>query len=253
MADAGLPPDDWQRALLADDSRQTLLLCARQTGKSTGTAFTAIREALLKAGRTVLIISPSLRQSGEMLRKVLDGLNALGRPVGVTAESATKLELANRSRVLSLPGTEVTVRGFSADLLVVDEAARVPDALLAGIRPMLAATGGRFVALSSAWSRSGWYYEAFVNGGAAWTRFSVTASACPRISKEFLAQERKLLGERWYRMEYENVWGDDVAAVFSSTDIRAAMSDTVTPLFGPPAPTVGTPAATSGDVKPLFV
>ena len=57
-------------------------------------------------------------------------------------ESAAALTLANGSRVLSLPGSEATVRGYAADFLIVDEAARVPDELLAGIRPMLAATGG---------------------------------------------------------------------------------------------------------------
>src|SRR5262245_49011878 len=76
MRDSGLSADPWQAELLRSQSSRTLLLCARQVGKSTATAFMAIREALLTPGSTVLVISPTLRQSGELLRKVLTGLNA---------------------------------------------------------------------------------------------------------------------------------------------------------------------------------
>jgi hypothetical protein len=51
----------------------------------------------------------------------------------------TKLELANGSRILSLPGSERTVRGYAAaDLVVIDEATRVDDELISAVRPMLA-------------------------------------------------------------------------------------------------------------------
>jgi hypothetical protein len=97
---------------------------------------------------------------------------------------------------------------------------------------MLAATGGRFVALSSAFAKSGWFYDLWnVGKGENWLRVSVKAYDCPRISHEFLEEERKLLGERWFAMEYLNVFGDDIAAVFSSEDIQAALSNDVKPLF----------------------
>jgi hypothetical protein len=236
MTDAGLAPDPWQGDLLRADAGKALLLCARQVGKSTACAYLALRTALLTPGITCLIVSPSLRQSGEMLRKVSGGLAALGRPVGVANESASALALANGARVLSLPGSEATVRGFSAGLLIVDEAARVPDGLLAGVRPMLAATGGRFVALSSAFAASGWFYDLWTAGGPGWLRLSVTADACPRISPAFLAEERAILGPRWFAMEYMNEFQDDVAAVFSGDDIRAAVSADVAPLFGGAGP-----------------
>jgi hypothetical protein len=45
----------------------------------------------------------------------------------ILAESVTRLELANGSRIVSLPGTEGTIRGYAAaSLIVIDEAARVP-------------------------------------------------------------------------------------------------------------------------------
>src|SRR5579884_3681465 len=131
MADAGMPPDPWQRDLLMSAARHLLLLCSRQAGKSQTAAALALRQALLVPGSLVLLLSPTLRQSGELFRdKVLRLFTGLGRPVATTQESALQMTLVNGSRIVSLPGEEQTIRGYSGvALLVIDEAARVPDDL----------------------------------------------------------------------------------------------------------------------------
>ena len=202
MTRAGLAPDPWQQQVLTSTMAQMLLLCTRQAGKSTVAAALAVRAALLQAGALVLVLSPSLRQSGELFRKVLGHFNALGRPVPVTGESALRVEFANGSRVVSLPGDEGTIRGFSGvTLLIIDEAARVMDDLYFAVRPMLAVSRGRLVALSTPFGQRGWFYDAW-QSNEAWERVRVTANECPRITEEFLAGERRTLGERWYRQEY---------------------------------------------------
>src|SRR5262249_47539917 len=91
-------------------------------------------------------------------------------------------------------GTEGIVRSFSAGrLLVIDEAARVEGGLFASVRPMLAVSRGRLVALSSAWAKQGWFFEAWT-GKADWHRVKVTAARCPPISPEFLAEELEAIG-----------------------------------------------------------
>jgi hypothetical protein len=178
------------------------MLAARQAGKSQVAAALALRVALLRRRALVLLLSPSLRQSAELFRKVLDLFGALRRPVGVRAESALRLELANGSRVLSLPESERTVRGFSAvNLLVADEASRISDDLYRAIRPMLATSGGALVALSTPFGRRGWFFRAW-DEEPDWRRVRVKAEECPRISREFLEEERRTLGERYYSQEY---------------------------------------------------
>jgi hypothetical protein len=181
----------------------------------------------------VLILSPTLRQSGEMFRdKVLRLYRALGRPVPARGETALTLTLANGSRVLSLPGEEGTTRGFSGvALLVIDEASRVSDELYAAVRPMLAVSGGRLLALSTPFGKRGWFYECW-ESGAGWGRVQITAEQCPRITPQFLAEEWQALGERWYRQEYLCSFEDVVDAVFSYEDIQAALSAEAKPLFG---------------------
>src|SRR4051812_38965073 len=79
--------------------------------------------------------------------------------------------------------------GYSkATLVVVDEAARVEDALMASLRPMLATSkgGGKMVLLSTPFGKRGAFYEYWSSGGEDWHRVEVPASSCPRISQEFL-------------------------------------------------------------------
>lgn len=121
-----------------------LLNCSRQSGKSTVTATLAIHTALYDPGALVLMLSPSPRQSQELFRKALGLYQALGRPVSPESESTLKLELETSSRIVSAPGKEGTVRGYSGvRLLIVDEASRVPDELYAGVRSMMAVSSGR--------------------------------------------------------------------------------------------------------------
>jgi hypothetical protein len=234
LAEAHFRPDPWQAALLREAPPRTLLLCSRQAGKSQASAGLALRTALLEPGSLVLLLSPTQRQSGELFRKVLDLYRRLGRPVPSARpkDNALRLELQNGSRVESLPGTEGTVRSFSSvRLLVIDEAARVPDALYYAVRPMLAVSGGDLIALSSAWAKLGWFYEAWVGAGR-WHRVKVTAHQCPRISPEFLREEQEALGPRWFRMEYLCEYTDAVDALFTEEDVRAALANDLRPLFG---------------------
>jgi hypothetical protein len=141
------------------------------------------------------------------------------------------LGLANGSRVISLPGDEGTVRGYSGvALLVIDEAARVSDDLYRGVRPMLAVSGGRLVALSTPFAKMGWFYDAW-QSSQEWQRVRITAQDCPRISAEFLAEERSVLGPRWYAMEYGCEFQDCVGSLFDAEDIQAALTSQVAPLF----------------------
>lgn len=229
LTQAGMPPDPWQEKVLRSGASRMLLLASRQAGKSSTAAALALHTALIRPRSPVLVLSPSTRQSGELFRKVMNLFNALGRPATVVAESALRVEFGNGSRVLSLPGTEGTIRGFSdVALLVIDEAARVDDSLYCAVRPMLAISRGRLVALSTPFGKRGWFHDEW-HGDGDWDRVKITADDCPRISKDFLAEERKALGDRWFFQEYGCDFTEVIDAVFAYADIQAALSDEVQP------------------------
>ena len=235
MARSGLDPDAWQAGVMRSAAPRLVLLCTRQAGKSTVAAAMALHQALTTPSALVLLLSPSLRQSQELFRKVLSFVGALG-DVPIDSESALRLELANRSRVVSLPGTEETVRGYSGvDLLVIDEAARVPDELYVAVRPMLAVSGGRLVALSTPFGRRGWFHREWTEGEG-WERVRVTAEDCSRISPDFLTQERASLGDWAYRQEYDCEFVETEDAAFGHDLVRRALTPEVQPLFAESRP-----------------
>jgi hypothetical protein len=228
----GIVPDPWQRDVLRSTAGRQLLNCCRQSGKSTTTAILALYHALYVPGSMTLMASPGLRQSGELFRKTLAFYRRLGRPVPAEAETRLSLELVNGSRIVSLPGNESTTRGYSAvSLLLVDEASRVADEMLAALRPMLAVSGGRLVAMSTPFGRRGWWFEAWEQGGAGWERVRVDATQCPRISAAFLEDERRSLGDLAYRSEYLCEFCDVDTQVFGSDLIDAALDDSLLPLW----------------------
>lgn len=232
MRAVGLPPDPWQATLLRSRATDTLLLCTRQGGKSTTTAALALHHALYHPPALVLCLSPSLRQSGELFRKIIGFYHRLGDPVPAARQTALTLELTNRSRVLALPGQEATIRGYSGvTLLLIDEAARVDDSLYYAVRPMLAVSGGRLIALSTPFGKRGFFFGEWEHGQG-WQRIHATAAQCPRITPAFLAQERRRLGDAWFRQEYECSFRDTMDAVFSHDVVVRALSGEVTPLFG---------------------
>ena len=132
-----------------------------------------------------------------------------------------------------MPSDDKNVRGYSGvSLLLIDEASRTRDSLYYSVRPMLATSRGRLVALSTPAGKRGWFYEAW-SGAEAWDRVKVTADQCPRIPAEFLAEERRALGERFFRQEYEVSFEENTDAVFSWADIEACGSGDAKPLFAP--------------------
>jgi len=230
---AGIEPDAWQQDILRSHARQTIMLVTRQGGKSTVSSIRALHKAEYEPGSLVLLLAPSYRQSKELFRKVKDAYAALPNPSPLASESALEMEFANASRIVALPGKEETIRGFSGvALLVVDEAARVPDALYQSVRPMLAVSGGDIILLSTPFGKRGFFFDVWSAGGASWHRTQVTAYECQRIPREWLEEERAQIGDFWFEQEYLCEFKDDVSAVFSYESIQDAMSDTLQPEWG---------------------
>jgi hypothetical protein len=228
----GLEPDPWQERLLRSGSDRVLLNCCRQSGKSTMTGLIALHRALYHPGSLILCLAPALRQSQELFGKVLSFYRNLGRPVLPQAERKLSLELENDSRIVTLPGSEKTIRGFSgAALLILDEAARVADELYFAVRPMLAVSGGALIMLSTPYGKRGVFYEEWT-GGHGWERYEVPATQCLRISEEFLEEERRVLPSWVFRQEYECSFEETEDQVFTTEMVEQAVTPEVTPLFG---------------------
>jgi len=228
----GVAADPLQAQVLGSRSRRGILNCSRQWGKSTITAAKAVHQAYTEAGSLTLVVSPSARQSGEFLRKASGFVNKLEiRPKG-DGDNEISLALPNGSRIVGLPGTEATIRGFSAvQLLLVDEASRVSDDAYLAVRPMLATSDGALWLMSTPNGKRGFFYETWANGGPEWERILAPATDCARIRPSFLTEERRVMGERSFRQEYLCEFEDSVSSVFGKDLVEGALTDEVEPLL----------------------
>lgn len=223
--------DRWQRDLLLSNDKRIILNTCRQSGKTSMSAIIALHTALFRPKSLILIVSPSLRQSGEMFKKITAFYDSIGRPVKPKQETALTLTLKNGSRIVSLPGTEGTTRGFSkVDLICIDEAARCPDEVYISVRPMLAVSEGRLILLSTPYGKMGFFYEVWQHGEK-WRRFKIDAYSCPRISEEFLENERHAMSKWHFSSEYLCSFEENEMSFFDTDEIRASLDVNVLPLM----------------------
>lgn len=224
-------PDPWQENVLETNSKRLALCCSRQAGKSTVSSVLALHTAIYRPGSLVVMVSPSQRQSGELFKKTTGYLNTLESKPKILEDNTTSLVLENRSRIVSLPGSEATVRGYSAAaLVIVDEAAFVDDSLFASVRPMLAVSNGRLLLLSTPNGKRGEFWNAWNSVGTDWEKVSVPARDCPRISKEFLDAERRTMTGYQFAQEYECQFVEGLNSLLNFDQVHAAFSSEIKPL-----------------------
>jgi hypothetical protein len=196
----GEEPLEWQEAYLRE-TRDTVVLKGRQVGASTSGSVIAIRRARYYPGSLVAIVSPSLKQSTEVKERAKSGLLAIGEHL--VRDSSSVLELTNRSRILSLPGSAKSVRGWSADLLIIDEAAFLDEETFVAARATTAATGGRTIVQSTPMGPFGSFHDLWKDPDPRWAKFRVRSDEVRTITPEFLARERATMTPEKYTQEYE--------------------------------------------------
>ena len=160
-------PDPWQCDLLRSDprideaDRMILALCGRQSGKSTSAGGLGYDD--FSRGKTVILTAPSLRQSTELFRRILDFKNTDPFCPPIVRQTQTELEAHPRhgGRIVVVPATD-QARGMTADTIIADEACFLEDDALTAFFPMRKETGRIFL-LSTPNLRGGYFYETWVS------------------------------------------------------------------------------------------
>ena len=206
-------PDEWQARLLRSDSRRIIVNVARQQGKSTTAAAKAVHRAVLFPGSVILIVAPAITQASELRRKIDEHLrNLKGIQAKTVSDNKRELEFSNRSRIVILAADEDTVRSYTADMIIEDESAMVPDVVYEAMEPMLLVTGGQHILLGTPKGMKRhhfadtWHDEKNTRG---WDKYRVDAwsnTRIPNIKAQLTAmrEEKERLGRLWwFQQEYE--------------------------------------------------
>ena len=224
-------PFEKQAQILDPSIRRAILLCSRQWGKSTVMAARATWLAINKPESTTLIVAPVGSQANETLVKATGFLYGLGIRTRRVKGYEYSAKLPNGSRLIARPGNPWSIRGIAADLLILDEAAFLPEDLYPAVLPMLATTGGELWLASTPHGRRGFFYKEWMSKEKSWTRITSTADDSPYISKEEIARQKLLKGHNWIQQEYFCKWADPDDAFFDMEQVNKCIDDSIKPLF----------------------
>jgi len=213
----GFHPTDYQWKLLADRSKRIVVKWARQSGKTTTLAMKAILFALMNPKTLVLIVSPSLRQSMIMRDRVgdiLSSLPAIFKQMLITKMQRTVITFRNGSRIIALPNSPPLLRGYTAHMIIADEAAFFRDdemVFYSVMMPMMATTNGTLIVSSTPWGKNSVFYKfclspEFSKHENTW-RDAVQAGL---TTESFIEEMRNSLPQERFLREFEAQFVEDV-------------------------------------------
>jgi len=211
----GFKAKPWQaRFLRAPLGASIAVLASRQCGKTTTAAWALAHTALFNPGSLSVIAAPTQPQSAEALRKVKTILLQAGCKLKV--DNVHRIELENGARVMALPGDDDNIRGLTVDgWIVVDEAARVTEDLIAALRPMRAQRpNARLAMVSTANTLSDPFWQAWSADANEWLKLKATAEV-ETYAPGYLEKERRELGEAGFKREYLGIPSGGEASPFT--------------------------------------
>lgn len=249
----GFDAFDWQKEALTPGISRLILLCARQSGKSTITAAKVVHRAKYFPGSLIMLFAPTEDQAVELMNRISIFMSQDPEIILVRDSTETK-KLLNGSRIKAFTASPRSARGYSdPDIIVFDESAQVEDELYLTVRPMM--TGGitDLVLLSTPYGKMGFFYRTWSKLSSLWVKvmvrpidilhevmpkkypkftyeqwqeeqlkIGVKAYVSPRHKREFLLEEFDTMGEHWYRQEYGCEFLDPVDNAFNMESVMRA-------------------------------
>jgi phage FluMu gp28-like protein len=230
-------PFDYQVKAISDKSNKKIYRWGRQTGKSTVSSIEGIFAAMTRPKITVLIVSPVQRQSSLLFRKMKNLITELSQHHPeftddnqfkyVVRETATVIEFANGSVIHSLPaGDDASgLRGFTAHIIILDEAAQIKDEVFVALKPMFATTwkSSQWLMISTPKGVKNYFYEACNKNIHGYKEYVARSKDSPLITDGFLTAERESMTLNEYLQEYEAEFVSEADTFFTLDEIRDIM------------------------------
>ena len=192
----------------------------RQSGKSTTVGVYTLFKALTD-DVSIIIVAPTQSQSGELFKKIRD--MAVSNPAinsQIVKSTQTELVFATHSRILSLPsGNEgTTIRGYKADIAIIEEAGFMKDQIVnTVIIPMIASKKekGKVIKIGTPWTRNNFYRSCYED-----EEYTVISINWEEVVKEgqydmkFINEQKSQLLDIEFETEYGAEFIDDAYAFF---------------------------------------
>ena len=223
----------WEHQLqfMTSTSRIVVVASARQIGKSTACAIKAIHTAFSNQSK-VLVVSPSLRQSGLMFATIRQYIQE-SEPLrgSLVDDTKTYIKLSNGSELWCLPDSPAQIRGFSkVTTVIVDEANFCSPELLRAVQySLLTFPEIQLFMISSPWKIEQWFYRYYQYGmdkkDPTVKSFHFTYEASPLIQKDYVERMKDKITEEEYKTEILGEWIGDEDAYFDYELVESCIAD----------------------------
>lgn len=159
----------YQKKFFTNPAKRKIWVSSRQVGKSFCIAGILAYKALQKQNGLAICISVNSRSSSEIIakcRQFAESIKVLTDNAITYTASFDTIRFSNGSRIMSLPSTSDSLRGWSAQCVVVDEAAFVwrLDDIMQGLAPTLTRdSDAEFILTTTPAGKNGPFYELYAN------------------------------------------------------------------------------------------
>lgn len=217
----------YQQRFINDNSRLKICLKARQIGMTTAMCFEAIKMALNKRC-SILILSTTERQSMEVIDRIQNLLSIFKQAVNLKLirESRSEIMFPNRSKIISLPASPSSIRGYSGHVFL-DEFAFHKDskAIWTAVFPIIS-KGYSLRIVSTPAGKTGKFYELWESAEElGFSRHKITIyDAIKDGLKIDLDLIKKNLDPESFAQEYECEFIDEAFSYFPLELIYSAIS-----------------------------
>ena len=182
-------------------------------GKTTVCAIKAIMRAWIYENSVIMIISKSLRQAKEFFSR-LKAMILYDELIKDDVESMTieKVRFKNGSEIFLIPQNEDSVRGYTGDMVIIDEAQDIDDKVFMAVAPALAVKSGQMIAIGTPKSCNGMFYQLWKNPNI--SKYHATSYSNPNADteqiEEFKATHSDIDVKREIYAEFTDDNGDGV-------------------------------------------
>lgn len=226
----GQPLWPHQLDLARSEARIRSVCSGRQAGKTRTLAVLSLHEAFAAPDRRVLIVSAGEEAAKDLLGEVSMLAMSPLLAGSVVDDERHQLVLSNGSSIRSVPASERQIRGKAVDLLVIDEACFVDEAIWTAAKyTAIARPASRVVLASTPWGRQDKFfalaYRAGMRAEAGYASFHWPSTASPMVDGRLLEIWRQGSADREFRREILAEWVDAQGAYFSDAELEAAVCD----------------------------
>jgi len=232
----GIEPFEYQKRFLDSDSDRKVFVAGRQVGKSRTASWMALHHAVTHPGSLVLVTADALRQSSELFSQLQSEINNSGladEQWGIERSTQTEIEFEHDSRIKVVPtgrnGNKI--RGFTADLIIIDEAAFVEDSIFKEvIEPMTLVSKGTIVLSSTPYGASGYFYDKAQESelsDSPWEKVQVSSYNNPKIDEDDIEELKKGKTRNQIKQEILGEFVPTGDQFFTNPLIKSCLNDDV--------------------------